>query len=59
MAGKWLRTTGRDGRQHVLYLPERARHILTSGCSCHPTIDQGVVMHTFLSSATTRQTAAH
>lgn len=51
--GQWLRTTGRDGLQHVVYLPERDRHTMRATCRCHPDVSYGVVTHgvTFISKA--------
>lgn len=54
--GKWLRTTGVDGRQHVLWLPERANHALSVTCACEPRVDEyGVVVHTVLVSISSQR----
>lgn len=48
----WLRTTGLDGNQHVLYKPEQDRHVLRFSCPCHPRIvatsGAGVIIHATL-----------
>lgn len=51
----WLRTTGRDGRQHVIYLPERRQHIDTIRCECVWRVERGVIVHEVLSAASRKQ----
>lgn len=36
MAKNWIRTTGLDQNEHVYYLPEKSRHVLTYSCPCGP-----------------------
>ncbi len=59
MPGQWLRATGDDGRQHVLYLPEKSRHALTRSCACRPVMKDGVVVHDVLTSASRRQPSSN
>ena len=54
MSGRFLRTTGRDGNQHVVYAPELRRHVLTVACPCGPQVEQhasAVVTHAILTRA--------
>lgn len=51
MSGRWLRATGDDGQQHVIYLPEVKRHRRRSSCPCGPRVQQGVIVHAVLTAA--------
>lgn len=50
-AKSWLRATGRDGNQHLLYYPELRLHVLGFSCSCRPRIVNGIVLHAVLTAA--------
>lgn len=54
--GSWLRATGDDGLQHVLYLPERRLHRFHAGCPCLPRREQGVIVHQVLTAASRQKT---
>lgn len=51
----WLRCAGRDGNQHVLYLPESARHTLSTSCACKPRIVNHVIVHAVITCTVARQ----
>lgn len=48
---KWLRITGDDGNQHILWLPERDKHTLNERCECGPNVERmryaSIVTHQF------------
>jgi len=49
----WLRTTGLDGNQHVVWKPEQRSHILGASCPCMPRVmktrGKDIVIHAVLS----------
>lgn len=49
--GKWLCIADRDGRQHVIYYPERYTHLCSMACPCVPHVERSIVIHSMTTAA--------